>query len=66
MNIKINGKNEAIDRMADIAQLVSDRGLSPDRIVVEHNFRIVPKEEWRKVILNESDNIEIVSFMGGG
>ncbi len=66
MNIKINGKNEDIDRTANIAELVSGRGLSPDRIVVEHNFRIVPKEEWRKIILNESDNIEIVSFVGGG
>jgi sulfur carrier protein len=66
MNIRINGKVEALDRPSTVEALVSDKGLSADRIVIEHNRRIVSKEEWPGIILRENDSIEIVSFVGGG
>lgn len=66
MNIKINGKDEKVDKKVSIAGLISSRGLPADRIVVEHNFRIIAREEWPKILLNEADDLEIVSFMGGG
>lgn len=66
MKIKINGKDESVDTSANIAELVSKKGLSCDKIVVEHNRRIIHKEEWAGIALRENDNIEIVSFVGGG
>lgn len=66
MKIKINGKDESVDKKKNIAQLVSDKGFIPEHIVVEHNMKIVPKEEWHKIPLGEDDRIEIVSFVGGG
>jgi sulfur carrier protein len=66
MLIKINGKKEAVDKAATIGELVSKKGLLPEHIVVEHNYKITPKDEWDKITLNENDNIEIVSFVGGG
>ena len=36
------------------------------RIAVERNGEIVPKAEYDKVILNDGDSIEVVSFVGGG
>ena len=66
MKIKVNGKEEVVGKKRNIAQLVSDKGFVPEHIVVEHNLRIVPQEDWSKVVLNEDDNIEIVSFVGGG
>ncbi|MCX5711088.1 MAG: sulfur carrier protein ThiS [Candidatus Omnitrophica bacterium] len=66
MKIKINGKNEDIEKRLNLDQLILEKGLCAERIVVEHNLRIVPKEEWKRVILHELDNIEIVSFVGGG
>ncbi len=66
MIIKINGKNEDVGKVNTIERLVSDKKLSADKIVVEHNLRIVPKEEWPGAVLNDNDNIEIVSFVGGG
>ena len=41
-------------------------GLSCDRVVTEHNSRIVPMEEREEIILEENDILEIVSFVGGG
>ncbi len=66
MRIKINGQDEGIEKTSNLAELIANKKLSPEKIVVEHNFRIVPKEEWPEVVLRESDNIEIVSFVGGG
>lgn len=66
MIIKINGKTETIEKLATVGELVSKKALAPERIVVEHNLRILPREEWHKVILRDNDNIEIVSFVQGG
>ena len=66
MKIKINGKEKAVDKKKNIAELVSGEGFVPEHIVVEHNLRIVPKEEWSGVILSEDDSVEILSFVGGG
>ncbi len=66
MFIKINGKKEDVKSRISLSELVVLKKLSAEKIVIEHNLRIVPKQEWREVVLNESDNIEIVSFVGGG
>ncbi len=66
MIVKINGKDEAIEGGINILELVRFKNLIGENIVIEHNLRIVPKEEWPEVNLNENDTIEIVNFMGGG
>lgn len=66
MTIRINGKVEDIENISSIAELVSRKSLSPERIVVEHNLNILPREEWASVVLRENDTIEIVSFVQGG
>ena len=66
MQIKINGKDELIERAADIAGLVEHKGLVAGKIVVEYNGRIVSHEEWAGIALQEGDALEIVSFVGGG
>ena len=66
MIIKINGREETIEKSKNIAELIASKNLSPERIVVEHNFKIVPRESWENSLLNENDSIEVVSFVGGG
>lgn len=66
MNIKINGKAATVDKSKTIAQLIADKRFVPDNVMVEHNLRIVPKEEWDKIALNDADTVEIISFVGGG
>lgn len=66
MRVRINGKDEPISGAPNLAELIADRRLNPETIVVEHNLRIVRREEWPAVALRENDRIEIVSFVGGG
>lgn len=66
MIVKINGKPEEVRGELDMAGLLAMKGLACGRVVVEHNRRIVPKEELPAVALKENDSVEIVSFVGGG
>jgi len=66
MLIKINGKDESIGKQKTLLGLIEDKGLNCERVVIEYNFRIIPKSQWQKIILGENDNLEIVSFVGGG
>ncbi len=66
MVIKINGKSESVDKELNLLGLIEGKGLNCERIVVEYNYRIVQRGEWQKIILGENDNLEIVSFVGGG
>lgn len=63
--VKVNGK------LADIAgKTVSDylatTDFDPKRIAVERNGEIVFKSQYDYVVLRDGDNVEIVSFVGGG
>ena len=66
MILKVNGKEETIQGLTNLIDLVNHKGFNPERIVIERNFEIVPKEKWQDVSLEEGDNIEVVSFVGGG
>ncbi len=66
MILRINGDDENIVKCDNLLELINAKKLKIDRIVVEHNRKIVLKQDWSRVALNENDSIEIVSFVGGG
>ncbi|MFH1836711.1 MAG: sulfur carrier protein ThiS [Candidatus Omnitrophota bacterium] len=66
MQLKINGKEQVIEKAGNLAELVESRGLDRGNIVVEHNHEIIPKDNWAGIRLKENDNVEIISFVGGG
>lgn len=66
MILKINGQDQAIDGELKLTDLISSKSLNCERIVVEHNYQIIPRDKWQEVFLKEGDNLEIVSFVGGG
>lgn len=66
MRLTVNGKVEDVNTQLNLGELILAKGLRPENVVIEHNFRIVPKEEWLGTLLRENDAVEIVSFIGGG
>jgi len=40
--------------------------LKPSQVVIEVNLRIIPREQWPQISLQDKDYIEIISFVGGG
>ncbi len=65
MNVTINGQTETI-AACSIAALVRQKGLDAEALVVEHNERIVQQAQWPDIQLQEGDNLELLSFVGGG
>ena len=66
MILTINGKQELIEKSLTLNELIGAKQLCPEKIVVEHNFSIISKEDWPKILLKDQDMIEIISFVGGG
>lgn len=66
MILTLNGKQESIERPLTLDALVAAKGLRPESIVLEHNFVIISKEDWPKILLKDRDTVEIVNFVGGG
>ena len=46
--------------------LVERLGMKVDRVAIELNRDIVPRDRWGDTVLNESDRLEVVHFVGGG
>ena len=65
MTLTING--EARDfAAANVAELIEQLGMKQDRVAVELNRNIVPRDRWAETRLSAGDRLEIVHFVGGG
>ncbi len=66
MNIYLNGKATDVPDGLTIAELVAQRMLNPETIIVEYNYNLVKKECWDGIVLKENDRLEILRFVEGG
>lgn len=69
MKLHLNGEERMFETPGDsfmLAALVEQLGMKPDRVAVELNREIVPRDRWANTRLNEGDRLEIVHFVGGG
>jgi len=63
--VKINGEKLNIAGKT-VAEYLATTNYDQKRIAVERNGDIVPKSQCGDTLLCDGDNIEIVSFVGGG
>jgi sulfur carrier protein len=68
MKLHINGEEKSFDSPArfTLAALVDMLGMKADRVAVELNGEIVPRDRWAETRLTEGDRLEVVHFVGGG
>ena len=66
MKLQINGEARDFPGPLSLASLVEQLGMNQDRVAVELNRDIVPRELWAETPLGEGDRVEIVHFVGGG
>jgi thiamine biosynthesis protein ThiS len=66
MNLTINGQDRQFDSALTISSLLAQLGMKPDRVAVELNRELVPRDRWPLTQLSDSDKLEIVHFVGGG
>jgi thiamine biosynthesis protein ThiS len=68
MKFQINGEDREFtdESVPTLTALVATLGMKPDRVAVELNRDIVPRNRWSETSLKEGDRLEIVHFVGGG
>jgi thiamine biosynthesis protein ThiS len=66
MKLVINGENREFNSISTLTSLVEQLGMKPDRVAVELNRELVPRDRWGATKLSEGDKLEIVHFVGGG
>jgi len=66
MQLIINGEGRDFEGPLTLASLVERLGMKPDRVAVELNRAIVPRENWTHTELASGDRLELVHFVGGG
>ena len=66
MNLTLNGSAFETEGPLTLLGLVERHKLKPEAVVVEHNLRVAPKNDWGRIEIREGDRVEILKFMGGG
>lgn len=66
MNITVNGKNISVTEQTTLLTLLEKKSLSPDKVAIEHNGKIIPRQNFSITTLQNNDRVEIVHFVGGG
>jgi thiamine biosynthesis protein ThiS len=69
MKLHINGEERSLPDTPNpfnLTVLVEALGMKGDRVAVELNREIVPRDRWAETEIHEGDRLEIVHFVGGG
>ena len=64
--IQLNGKKITIKPNISVFDLLKKYKLINKKIAIEYNGKILQKNSFKKKLLKNNDNIEIVHFIGGG
>ena len=65
MTIIVNGQSRDVPDSATVLTLLADAKLSPQKVAVELNKRLIRTERYSEP-LKPGDEVEIVTFVGGG
>lgn len=65
ISLGINGVQET-RAACTLLELVQEKQLAPERVVLELNGAIIKRPQWSETVLQQGDALEIVCFVGGG
>jgi len=66
ISIRVNGGHRRVPAGISVADLALELGLEPTKVAVERNLEIVPRSTLGDVKVEDGDDFEIVTFVGGG
>lgn len=64
--MRVNGKDIELKRGMTLAEFLAEHNYRAELVAVERNGQIVQRTEFGAVVLQDGDELEIVSFVGGG
>ena len=66
VKIVMNGQTREIEAGTSVAGLIEALKMQPRYVAVERNFELVPRLRHAECLLEEGDQLEIVTLVGGG
>ena len=66
MKITLNGKSRELQSTLPLTELIQQINANNQRVIAEVNGEIVKKDHWANITINDGDEIELVTFVGGG
>lgn len=66
MTVSINGETRDVPEGLNVEGLLAVLGLSAERVAIERNLEILPRNDWNITKVRPGDRYEIVHFVGGG
>ena len=71
MRLRINGEERTFpdpppQAQFTLTELIESLSMKSDRVAVELNREIAPRDRWPQTPLRDGDHLEIVHFVGGG
>jgi len=65
MTVKVNGQDQKLEDGTTLRALVGRFNLVPEKVAIELNRRLVRSDKY-DTPLKDGDEVEIVTFVGGG
>jgi thiamine biosynthesis protein ThiS len=66
IEITVNGEEKKVPSGLNILKLLEQLAIRGDRVAIERNLNILPKDRWQETVVASGDRFEIVHFVGGG
>jgi len=66
MNLIVNGDEEYFEDVRSVSDLLDQLSYEPERVAVEVDREVVSGEAYDEYVLESGDEVEIVTFVGGG
>ena len=65
VKIRLNGEEREVTA-GNLLALIDEIGLDGRKLAIERNYEIVPRSTYLETQLADGDQLEIVTFVGGG
>ncbi len=66
ITITLNGEPKDLDKAMTVRKLIEHLAIEPQAMAVEVNKKIIRKDEFDTIYVDNGDRVEIVTFVGGG
>jgi len=66
VHLEINGEARQVPAGLNVTALLAHLGIVSNRVAIERNHDILPRDQWEKTNVLAGDRFEIVHLVGGG
>lgn len=66
ISVMLNGKQTVLEKTETIGDLLREKGLEHNKVVVEVNRNIIKQHQFEQFKIKNGDKVEVLRFVGGG